>query len=139
VLRFLSCVPSSRTGGQFLRLVDAIGLAVRGSIKQLTAFGYAGSEVRRRVRRFGEYAIPASGNWSEIKERAPARALSGQEGDATLRPYAGLVAALAIGIHSNGVLVASSGTKAEGIYCGLGLPETFSTCGPGIYLCRLCR
>jgi hypothetical protein len=43
-----------------LRPVEAIGLTAGGSIKQLTAFGYAGSELRQVVVASDEYAIPAS-------------------------------------------------------------------------------
>src|SRR5262245_13180557 len=56
-----------------------------------------------------------------------------------LRPYACFEAALTIGIHSDSVPVGSSRTKADGVYCGLGLPEAFSTCGLLIYLCCFCR
>jgi hypothetical protein len=43
-----------------LRPVEAIGLTAGGSIKQLTAFGYAGSELWQLVVASDEYAIPAS-------------------------------------------------------------------------------
>jgi hypothetical protein len=43
-----------------LRPVEAIGLTAGGSIKQLTAFDYAGSELRQVVAASDEYAIPAS-------------------------------------------------------------------------------
>ena len=76
--RFLPYAPSRRTGGQFLRPVEAIGLTAEGSIKQLTAFDYAGSELRQAVVAPDEYAIPAKqrGNL-EIKERPHSGGLSG--------------------------------------------------------------
>jgi hypothetical protein len=42
-----------------LQPVEAIGLTAGGSIKQLTAFDYAGSEVRKRMAASDDYAIPA--------------------------------------------------------------------------------
>jgi hypothetical protein len=57
--RFLPYAPSGRAGGQFLRPVEAIGLTAEGSIQQLTAFDYAGSELRQAVVVADEYAIPA--------------------------------------------------------------------------------
>src|SRR5260370_21680125 len=58
--RFLPYAPSRRTGGQFLRPVEAIGLTAGGSIQQLAAFDYAVSEVRQVVVASDDYAIPAS-------------------------------------------------------------------------------
>ena len=56
-----------------------------------------------------------------------------------LRPYACLAAALAIGVRSNSVPVRGIRIKPKVGYCGIGLPETFSTCGLNIHLCGLCR
>jgi hypothetical protein len=56
-----------------------------------------------------------------------------------LRTYAHFVAALAISIQSFRVHVGSRRAKADGVHRGLGLPEAFGTCGPGVHLCRLSR
>jgi hypothetical protein len=49
------------------------------------------------------------------------------EGDfSLLRSNAGLVAALAIGIHSDRVLMGSIGTKTRRGHSFIGFPETFS-------------
>src|SRR5437899_1932776 len=54
-------------------------------------------------------------------------------------PYAGFVAARAIGIRSNSVPVRRIRIKPNVGYCGIGLPEAFSTCGLNIHLCGFCR
>jgi hypothetical protein len=56
-----------------------------------------------------------------------------------LRPYPGFEAARAIGIRSNSVPVRGIRIKPNVGYCGIGLPETFGTCGLNIHLGGLCR
>jgi len=55
---------------------EIIGLTAGGSIRQLTAFDYAGSELRRVVVASAEYAIPASQQaiqcCDQWKDRLPA-------------------------------------------------------------------
>jgi hypothetical protein len=85
-----------------LRLVEAIGLTSGDSIKQLTAFDYAGSELRQVVLASDDYAIPARRRGDrEIEERPPSGGLSGETDGRVLRPYVGFVAALAIGVLLN--------------------------------------
>jgi hypothetical protein len=127
-----------------LRPVEAIGLTAEGSIQQLTAFDYAGSELRKRMAASCDYAIPARrrgdlGQVPRSKERPPSGGLSGKTGSRVLRPYAGFKAARAIGIRSNSVPVRGIRIKPNVGYCGIGLPETFGTCGLNIHLCGLCR
>jgi hypothetical protein len=86
-----------------LRPVEASGLTEGSSIKQLTAFGYAGSERRHAVATSDDYAIPASQPRSrpvlQSMERPPDGGLSEQKMAEYLRPYACFEAARAIGVH----------------------------------------
>jgi hypothetical protein len=52
-------------------------------------------------------------------ERRPDDGLSARELAEQLRPYTHFVAALTIGIHSNSILVAGGGSKADRIHCGM--------------------
>jgi hypothetical protein len=90
------------------------------------------------------YATPASRQviWTKASRSRKDRlqAVFQEKTDSrVLRPYAGFEAARAIGVLSNRVPVGGIRIKPNVGYCGIGLPETFSTCGLNIHLCGLCR
>ncbi len=72
-------------------------------------------------------------------ERPPAGGPLGETDSRVLRPHAGFVAARAIGVRSNSVPVRGTRIKPNVGYCGIGLPETFSTCGLNVHFGGLCR
>jgi hypothetical protein len=90
------------------------------------------------------YATPASRQaiWTKASRSRKDRlqAVFQEKTDSrVLRPYAGFEAARAIGVLSNRVPVRGIRIKPNVGCCGIGLPETFSTCGLNIHLCGLCR